>query len=141
MHADLLERRDEEGFLPVLGEDQHEGKGAFALADVAERHARRVPAAFPQVDRRELDAVRDRLVGNPELAVELERARVHHERAGGRAGRIRLVDDAHVNARPLEPEREHEARGAGADDQHLIHDKEKTMNPRRRFIAANAESG
>ena len=64
----------------------------------------------------ELDAVADDFVGDAELAVELERAGVDDEGAGGGARLGDFVDDANADAEAREPEGEVEAGGAGADD-------------------------
>ena len=58
--------------------------------DVVEHDAPGVAPARPQVDGRERQAARDDLGGDPELAVELERARVDDQRARRRPRRSAL---------------------------------------------------
>ncbi len=117
--AEFRDGFDEELFLLVLREDQHEREGALVRADVSQHGAAAVLAARPHVDGGELHAARDRLVGEPERAVELERARVHDEGARGRSRGARLVDDAHGDAAAGEPQGEHQSRWPGADDEDL----------------------
>ena len=64
-------------------------------------------------------AALDHGVGEVELAVEFERARLNGQGARGRAGLRRLVDDAHLDAELGEPERQDETGRAGADDQNI----------------------
>ena len=48
---------------------------------------------------------------------------MNRERARGRAGLNRLVDDTHLDAELGEPERQDETGRAGADDQNItVHD-------------------
>jgi hypothetical protein len=47
----------------------------------AEGHARRMLPAHPEIRRAHLEAARHDLVGEPELPIVLERARVDGERA------------------------------------------------------------
>src|ERR1700677_673126 len=61
----------------------------------------------------------DDLVGEIELAVELQRSRLHCDGARSRSRRRGLVDDAEADALLCEPEREHQSRGACADDQNV----------------------
>ena len=77
---------------------------------------------------------RDDLVGQPELPVELERPRVHAQRARRRPGLRGLVDDAHAHAEPAEPEGEHQARRARAGDEDLgiRHGQSSRTGARRR---------
>ncbi|MOA28833.1 hypothetical protein D3C78_1498060 [compost metagenome] len=55
-----------------------------------------------------------------ELAVQLQGARMHHHGARSRARPAGLVDDAHRNPLPGEPERKHQPGGAGADDENVV---------------------
>ena len=110
---------DQKLFVLILGEDQQVREGAQSLAYVAEVGTSCRLAAHPDVDGRELEAAVDDLVRKTDLAIELERTRVHRERArrGPRLGR--LVDDPDVGAHALEPERQDQAGRAGADDENL----------------------
>jgi hypothetical protein len=110
---------DEQPFVLILRKDQHEGKRAQPPAQVGKDDPRRMLAARPQVDRREFQAQPDDLVGEPELAIELERPRVEHQgpRGGARLGR--LIDDPDADPEALQPQRQDQAGGSGPDDQDL----------------------
>jgi len=73
-------------------------------------------------------AGRDHRVGNPQLTVEFERARMNHHCPRGRARTSRLIDDAAVYAKALEPERQDQAGRAGADyEDLLLHLKHRSL--------------
>ena len=110
---------DEEAFVLVLREDEHEGEGAEALAESPRSTWRPCLPLTQRLTASTWIAARDDFVGDAELAVELERAGVDDEGARGRARFGGFVDDADADAEPGEPEGEDEAGGAGADDQHL----------------------
>ena len=59
----------------------------------------------------------DDRIGEANLAVQLERARLHGERARRRPRLRRLVDDPHAHAQPRQPQGQHQARRSCADDQ------------------------
>ena len=61
----------------------------------------------------------DHGLGQAELAVELERARLHAERAGRGPGLGGLVDEADANPEAVQPEGEHQAGRARPGDQYL----------------------
>src|SRR5215471_8945106 len=61
----------------------------------------------------------DHFVGEIELAVQLESARLHRECARGSAGFRAAIDDAHSDVLPPEPQRQCESGGAGANDEDL----------------------
>jgi len=58
-------------------------------------------------------------LGEVELTVEFQRARLDGQRARCRARSVGLVDDPHGHALPAEPESEHQAGRSGPRDQHL----------------------
>ena len=64
----------------VLGEKQGVRKRADAGAHVAEDATRRLPAGHPEIDRGRFSSARDHHVGEPELAVEFERAGLNGNR-------------------------------------------------------------
>ena len=64
-------------------------------------------------------AASDDFVGEIELAIEFQRPRLDRQRPR-RGSRLRgLVDDPNLDALLREPEREHQSRGARADDQNF----------------------
>lgn len=103
----------------VLWEAEDEGEGAQALADVTELEPRHVPPLLPQMDGVRLDPFRDDLVGEPELAVELERTGVHDDGARRLTRPRMLLYDARLDAAAGENKREDQTRRAGPNDQHL----------------------
>ena len=90
---------DEEAFVLVLGEDEHKGERAEALAEVAEFDVADVLAFYPEVYGFELVAFVDDFVGDAELAVELEGAGMDDEGPGGGARFGGFVDDADADAK------------------------------------------
>jgi hypothetical protein len=62
---------------------------------------------------------RDNEIGEVELAIEFERARVDGERTRRRAGLGSLVDDAQFHSELGQPEREDETGRPGADNQDI----------------------
>ena len=73
----------------------------------------------PQLRGRDLTPARDDRVGEPDLPVELERSRLHGDRARGRPGLGGLVDDPDADPESREPERQHETGRPCAGDEHL----------------------
>ena len=61
----------------------------------------------------------EHLVGEIELSVKLESARLHREGARGGAGLRAAIDDADSDPLPAEPQRQCESGGAGANDEDL----------------------
>src|SRR5205823_4707720 len=98
LHAAALEMLDEKRFGPILSENEHVRKRRLALADGAQLDMRPPAPPRPEIDPGEFQAGREGLVGDAELAKELEGARMHDESARGRSGLGRLVDDAHRHA-------------------------------------------
>ena len=103
----------------VLGKAKQEGVRAEARAEVAEIEARRLPARVEEVRHFDLYAGLDDIVGEAELAVELQRARVDDEGARGLPRSRVLVDNAERNTVTREAQREDEAGRTGAHDQDL----------------------
>ncbi len=137
LHLDAVGAQllDQEALMIVLRKSQHERVGAEAGADVLERQHGDIVAVFTQVNGVDLDAKVDHHVGKPQLAVEFQRARMHGHRAGGLAGAAVLVDDAHSDAAPRQGYGEHQAGGAGADNEHLS-SHEISLHPRRFVVRA-----
>src|ERR1700756_431618 len=100
LHRDteLLQSLDQQPLVLVLREDLQKGIGSQILANGREGEPRLRFALHPQIDRGNLMAMLHYEVGEVELPVEFEGTRMNRERARGRAGRCRLVDDAHLDA-------------------------------------------
>ncbi len=81
--------------------------------------SRGAPPVRPQVHGLALAAERDRLVGDAEPRVDLERARVHGDRARLLCGTGMTVDDLDADPAPRELAGEHQAGRSRADDQHV----------------------
>ena len=75
------------------------------------------PAGHPEIDGGHLPSALDDRVREADLAVQLERACLHGERARGRSRLRRLVDDSHADTQPRQPQRQHQARRSCADDE------------------------
>ncbi len=82
----------------VLRKDVQEGIRRCALADALERDAGLSLAGDPEIPPGRTMASRDDRIGEIELAIKLERARLHGKGARGGAGTGGLVDDAHLCA-------------------------------------------
>jgi hypothetical protein len=98
LHAGGGQALDDHALVLILGEDQHERERAQPDARAAERRACGAPPRHPQVHGVEMPAVVDQRVGEADLPIELERARLHHERPRGGTRLGGLVDDPDLNA-------------------------------------------
>ena len=109
----------EQTLVLVLGKHEGVGKWAEPRAAGAEFGAPLVLALCPYVDRREREPVRDDVLRQVELTIELEGAC----RDGDGARRLpwlgRLVDDPDRDPQAHQPKGEHEPGGTGADDEDL----------------------
>ena len=104
----------------VLRKDLQEGIGRQVRADGARTAMRAAASPFThRLTAGTLWPRGDHGLGEIELPVELERARLDRQRPRGRAGLGRLVDDAHLDAELGQPKRQDEAGRAGADDQNV----------------------
>src|SRR5712671_4220815 len=119
VHAPLCEPRDEEALVLVLRVDEPERIRALACAKSPQLDAGPPLASGPEIRRREDEPCVDDLAGEAELAVQLQRARLHRKGTRGRARLGSLVDDADPYARPREPESEYESRRTSADDENF----------------------
>ncbi|GAB3784108.1 hypothetical protein GCM10028797_12620 [Dyella agri] len=118
-HSQCLQPFDQQSLVGVLRKDQPERKRAKALADLPERHPCGLAASDPQIDAGNLDATADNRIGQADLPVKLQRARLHRQGARGASCFGGLVDDPYGNAEPGQPQRQHEAGRTGAGDQHV----------------------
>jgi hypothetical protein len=103
----------------VLRKNMQERIRRQVRADSVKWQARRRFALDPQIDRGNLVAAFDHGVGKVELAVEFKRPRLNRQRPRGNAGLCRLVEDAHVNPKLGQPERQDQARPTGTNDQNV----------------------
>jgi hypothetical protein len=119
LHAQLFESIDQEALVLVLRIDEPIWIRALAHAQRAKPDVRRLPASRPEIRRGEHEARFDDFAGETELAVELQRPRLHRHRARGRAWLCGLVDDADPYAQLCEPESEHQTGRARANDENV----------------------
>ena len=109
----------EQAFVVVLAEDHQERIRAEIAADIAERDARRAAAARPEVGTGRAPAELERALHQAELGVDLHRARLHAERTRLARRPGMTIDDQRVDAVARELVGEHQAGGAGTDDQYV----------------------
>jgi hypothetical protein len=93
-HACGRKPLDQQTLVLILRKDQHVRKCRRTLAERAKIDMRDLLPGHPQVDRCETDRGVDDGVGDAELPVELERARMNDERARRRSRLGGLVHDA-----------------------------------------------
>src|SRR4051794_20343339 len=98
--AELLEPADEQSLMLILWKNDHVGERAQPLAQHAELHVANLLAFCPQIRGHELAAVSHDVVSDAGLPVELQRARVDHERPRSGAWFRDLVDDSNHDAEP-----------------------------------------
>src|SRR5260370_38326679 len=103
----------------ILRKDLQERVRRQSCSNLLERHARLRLPFDPEPDRWDLVAMGDHEIGQIELTIKFESASMNGERAGGRAGLGRRVDDAYFDAELGQPEREDQACRSSADDQDL----------------------
>src|SRR5438105_13489517 len=128
-HVQLFEPLDQETLVLVLRVDEPEWIGTPAHAECAKLDVRGSGASGPKIRRGEDETCLDHCVGEAELAIVLERARLHGQRSRGGAGLGGLVDDADADAQPGEPESEDEASRTGADDEDFGVPARKNLGP------------
>ena len=109
---------DEQSLVGVLRKDQDGGKGGESLSEVPKRKPRGPGTSDPEIDAPGFDAVPGHRIRDPDLAVELERARLDAQGTGGGSRLGILVDDPYPDTEPREPQGERQAGGTGADDEH-----------------------
>src|SRR4051812_10796297 len=119
MYARVGELRRQEMLVGVLRVVEHERIARQTGADVVERDAGDSAPASPQIGGPRHDAGRDDIVGKTELAIELQRARVHAKGARVRRDVVVAVDDANADAESRQHERKHQPRRPRADDEDL----------------------
>jgi hypothetical protein len=95
--AELGEAIDQQPLVLVLRIDEREGIRTDTHPHVAEHRPCHLPAGHPQICGCDPPSTFDDLVSEANLAVELERARLHGERARGRSRFRRLVDDPYAH--------------------------------------------
>ena len=118
-NAELTQTFDQQALVLVLRKNDHVGKRADAGAHIAEVHARGVTPLGPEIGGGKPQSALDDRVGEADLPVELERSRMHNERARRGAGLGDLIENADAYAAVGEPQREHKAGRSGASDQDI----------------------
>ena len=103
----------------VLGKDQRVRERAEACTHVAEENASLVLAGHPQIRGGELPSTPDGCGGEADLAVQLERACLHGNRARRRLRLRLLVHDPHAHAPPRQPQGQHQAGRPRANDENI----------------------
>src|SRR5579871_1637095 len=102
-NAERVQPVDQQPLVLVLRKDMQERVGCQARADIFEFEMRHRLAFDPEIDRRHLVSTRDHGLGEIELLIELERARLNREGARGGAGLGGVVDDADLDAEFRKP--------------------------------------
>ena len=135
-HPLAFQPGDENAFMHVLRQRQHERERAEAGAEIAERQPADGAAAFANGDALDPDPGRHHLVGKSDLAVEFERPRMHGQGTRGLAGRRAAIDDAKPHAELAEPQRQHQAGRPGTNDENVrLHAAVPLREPSRPIIA------
>ena len=117
--AGFAQAIDQQPFVLVLRKNQRVGKRTDAGADIAEDCVRDVFAGGPEIDGAHWPSSRNDRVSDADLAVQLERACLHGERARRRPRLLGLVDDPHAHAQQRQPQRQHKTGRPGADNEDL----------------------
>src|SRR6185312_16951802 len=120
----------EQALMCVLGIDQYVGVRADAGAHGTEGRVGDAAAGDPEIGGFDLAAGGDHGGGEVHLGVELEGAGLHAESAGVGGGGGQPVHDAHLDAEPVEPQRQHQAGGSGAGDENFA----RRFGERHRFF-------
>ncbi len=108
---------DQEALVLVLRKDLRIRKRTQTEAHLTEDGSRHLVAGHPEIRSEDLSSTLDHRVRQADLAVQLERARLHGQRARRRPRPRRPVDDSHAHAQPRQPQSQHQARRACADDE------------------------
>ncbi len=117
--AEVSELLAHDALIVVLAEHQDEGKGCYALARIAQRHARHAPAPRPEIGTRALLAQLERALSDSKLLVDFERARLDAQSTGLARSPGMAVDDAHGDSAPLELIGKHQPGRPRAHDEHI----------------------
>ena len=103
----------------VLRKDLRIRKRTQAQAHLAEDGPCHLAAGNPEIRSEDLSSTFDHRVRQAHLAVQFERARLDGQRARRRPRLRRPVDDPHSHAQPRQPQRQHEARRAGPNNENV----------------------
>ena len=117
--AEFVQPADQQALVFILGKDQRVRKRAQLPTHVLKRETRLVPAGCPKICGGSLVAALDNFFRQANLAVELECARLHADRARRRLHACPLVHDAHAHAQPRQPQGQHQPGRPRAHDEHL----------------------
>ncbi|MNX94104.1 hypothetical protein D3C86_1263230 [compost metagenome] len=115
--AEGFETLDEQPFVFILREDFEKRVGCQTLADTAQGQVGHGLALDPEIGRSHAMAALDDGIRQAELAIQLQRPRLHGQCPRRGAGGRRLVDDPHADPQFAQPQGQHQPGRAGADDQ------------------------
>src|SRR5262245_43969801 len=101
----------------ILGEYQRESEWGQSLSQTSQRQPRDLFPFNPNVGGLDLDAAVDQWACHSELLIKLERSSGDGQCAGRSSWLGSLIDHAYGDAKPGQPECEHEAGGACPDNQ------------------------
>ena len=110
---------DQQTLVLVLRKYFEERVGRQPFAHPAQRQARYRFALDPEVGRRHAMTALYHGVDKVELAVQLQRPRLHRQRPGCGAGCRCLVENPHADPQFAQPQCEHQPGRTGADDQYI----------------------
>ncbi len=116
LDADPGEVLDQQLFLIVLRQDQDKRKRTEALAKHPERKSLDVVSAPMKAHGRHHAPARQGVLRQAQPAIEFQGAGLQRKGAGRSARSRSAIDDPQANAQPRQPERQHHAAGAGADN-------------------------
>ena len=117
--AKLCKTIDQESLVLILWKHQHVRIGADAGAKIPEGHFGDRPSSDPEIGGAEAQPTLDDFVSQAELAIELERARLHADSTRCGAWFRCLVDDAKAHAELCEPKGQYEPSGTSPGDQYI----------------------
>ncbi len=136
LHRDTqsLQPGGQKALMLVLGENVQEGIGREVFAHRGEVEMNLLLALHPKIDAWNLVPVLKNRLGEVELPVKLERARMHRQGARGCAGLFGPVDDAAADAQLGQPQGQHQPGWASAHDQDIaiFHGFALRAHPRHR---------
>ena len=128
-NASLTENLAKEPLVIVLSEDQEVRVRTQTLPDVAQQDVRRQAPSRPEVGADRALAEGDRLLGDAQMRIDLESARLHAQGARLPRRSVVPVDDRHAHAAPGELVGQHQSRRAGPDHQNFgVHGRSLKTN-------------
>src|SRR5271170_3849174 len=108
LHAGLAQALHQQALVFVLRKDERVRKWAESCAHFAEYGMSRSLAGHPEIRGHRFPPALNYRISEADLVVELERSRLHSQRARRRSWLGRLVDDPHPYAQPRQPKGQHQ---------------------------------